>query len=85
MTDYHRFLNPNDVVAISFWIISIAMVAATVFFLMESFNVGYHWKTSLNVSAMVSLVAAVHYFHMREYLIIRHGSPIFYRYIDTDS
>ena len=27
------FLDPNDPVAISFWIISIAMVAATVFFL----------------------------------------------------
>ena len=28
----HGFLNPNDAVAISFWIISISMVAATVFF-----------------------------------------------------
>ena len=34
--DLHGFLNPNDSVAISFWIISIAMVAATVFFLMEA-------------------------------------------------
>ena len=82
MTDYHGFLNPNDAVAISFWIISIAMVAATVFFLMESLNVGYHWKTSMNVGALVTLVAAVHYFYMREYWIIMHGSPILYRYID---
>merc|ERR1712216_498752 len=82
MTDYHGFLNPNDAVAISFWIISIAMVAATVFFLMESMNVGYHWKTSMNVGALVTLVAAVHYFYMREYWIIMHGSPILYRYID---
>merc|ERR1712028_83409 len=82
MTDYHGFLNPNDTVAISFWIISIAMVAATVFFLMESLNVGYHWKTSMNVGALVTLVAAVHYFYMREYWIILHGSPILYRYID---
>ena len=29
-------LDPSDFVGISFWIISIAMVAATVFFLMES-------------------------------------------------
>ena len=55
MVDYHGFLNPSDGVAISFWIISIAMVAATVFFLMESMNVGYHWKT-LNVSAPVTLL-----------------------------
>jgi len=78
----HGFLNPNDAVAISFWIISISMVAATVFFLMESMNVGYHWKTSLNVGALVTLVAAVHYFYMREFWIIVHGSPILYRYID---
>merc|ERR1712156_1417370 len=59
------FLDPNDPVAISFWIISIAMVAATVFFLMESTAVSFHWKTSLNVGALVTLVAAVHYFYMR--------------------
>merc|ERR1712023_524281 len=82
MTDYHGFLNPGDAVAISFWIISIAMVAATVFFLMESMVVGYHWKTSMNVGALVTLVAAVHYFYMREYWVIMHGSPILYRYID---
>merc|ERR1711981_1376485 len=58
----HGFLNPNDPVAISFWIISISMVASTVFFLMESMAVGGHWKTSMNVGALVTLVAAVHYF-----------------------
>jgi len=76
------FLNPNDPVAISFWIISIAMVAATVFFLMESMAVGSHWKTSLNVGALVTLVAAVHYFYMREYWVQLGGTPIVYRYID---
>merc|ERR1712217_1002193 len=76
------FLNPNDPVAISFWIISIAMVAATVFFLMESTNVGHHWKTSMNVGALVTLVAAVHYFYMREFWVQIGTSPIVYRYID---
>jgi len=78
----HGFLNPNDAVAISFWIISISMVAATVFFLMESMNVAYHWKTSMNVGALVTLVAAVHYFYMREFWVTIHSSPILYRYID---
>jgi len=76
------FLNPNDPVAISFWIISIAMVAATVFFLMESMAVGLHWKTSMNVGALVTLVAAVHYFYMREFWVQIGSSPIVYRYID---
>merc|ERR1712151_85773 len=76
------FLDPNDPVAISFWIISIAMVAATFFFLMESTAVSFHWKTSLNVGALVTLVAAVHYFYMREYWVQLGSSPIVYRYID---
>merc|ERR1740127_211306 len=80
--DLKGFLNPNDPVAISFWIISIAMVAATVFFLMESMAVGLHWKTSMNVGALVTLVAAVHYFYMREFWVQIGTSPIVYRYID---
>merc|ERR1712031_110735 len=78
----HGFLDPNDAVAISFWIISISMVASTVFFLMECIAVGYHWKTSMNVGALVTLVAAVHYFYMREFWVIIGSSPILYRYID---
>ena len=65
----HGFLDPNDPVAISFWIISISMVAATVFFLVESTTVNVHWKTSMNVGALVTLVAAVHYFYMREFWV----------------
>jgi len=76
------FLDPNDAVAISFWIISIAMIASTVFFLMESMSVGYHWKTSMHVGALVTLVAAVHYMYMREFWVQIHASPILYRYID---
>merc|ERR1712100_626004 len=53
-----------------------------VFFLMESMNVAYHWKTSMNVGALVTLVAAVHYFYMREFWVTLHSSPILYRYID---
>merc|ERR1712093_664302 len=72
----------GDIVAISFWIISISMVAATVFFLMEALTVDMHWKTSMHVGALVTLVAAVHYFYMREFWIMIHSSPILYRYID---
>merc|ERR1719415_228557 len=78
----HGFLDPNDPVAISFWIISISMVAATTFFLMESMAVSSHWKTSMNVGALVTLVAGVHYFYMREFWVVVGTSPILYRYID---
>merc|ERR1719456_1041935 len=58
------------------------MVAGTVFFLNESMAVNRAWKTSLNVGALVTLVAAVHYFYMREYWVQIGSSPIVYRYID---
>merc|ERR1712072_344638 len=76
------FLNADDPVAISFWIISIAMIAATFFFLMEALTVKTHWKTSLHVGALVTLVAAVHYLYMREYWVKFQQSPIVYHYID---
>merc|ERR1712057_133325 len=50
--------------------------------LMEALVVDTHWKTSMNVGALVTLVAAVHYFYMREFWIQIHSSPILYRYID---
>merc|ERR1712159_793606 len=58
------------------------MVASTVFFLMESMNVNAHWRTSMNVGALVTLIAAVHYFYMREFWVKLGTSPIVYRYID---
>merc|ERR1712227_433762 len=60
----------------------IAMIAATVFFLAETATVVSHWKTSLHVGALVTLVAAVHYMYMREYWVQVHASPIVYRYVD---
>jgi bacteriorhodopsin len=76
------FLQPDDGVAISFWIISIAMIAATVFFFAEAGTVSSHWKTSLHVGGLVTLVAGVHYMYMREYWVQVHASPIVYRYVD---
>jgi len=75
-------LDPFDAVAISFWIVSIAMIATTAFIMWESLFIGFHWKTSLNVGALVTLIAAVHYLYMREYWVTVHASPIVYRYID---
>merc|ERR1739838_885945 len=76
------FLAPHDIVAISFWIISIAMIASTFFFMLQAQTVSNHWKTSLHVGPLVTLVAAVHYMYMREYWVQVHKSPIVYRYVD---
>ena len=75
-------LEPNDPVGITFWLISIAMVAATVFFLMESLRVDGKWRTSLIVGGLVTLVAAVHYFYMRDVWVATGASPTVFRYVD---
>ncbi len=75
-------LEPNDPVGITFWIISIAMVAASVFFLMESLRFSGKWRTSMVVGALVTLVAAVHYFYMRDVWVSTGASPTVFRYVD---
>merc|ERR1711998_523203 len=76
------FLGQHDFAAVTFWIISIAMIAATVFFFAEASTVKDHWRTSLHVGGLVTLVAGVHYMYMREYWVQLHKSPVVYRYVD---
>jgi bacteriorhodopsin len=75
-------LNPADYVGVSFWIISAAMVAATFFFWVERDRAVGKWKTSLTVAAMVTGIAAIHYFYMREVWVISGDSPTVFRYVD---
>jgi bacteriorhodopsin len=75
-------LESSDFVGMSFWLISMALVASTVFFFIERDRVNAKWKTSLTVSGLVTLVAAVHYFYMRDYWISTNTSPTVFRYID---
>jgi bacteriorhodopsin len=75
-------LASDDFVGISFWLISMALVASTAFFFIETQRVEGKWKTSLTVSGLVTLVAAVHYFYMRDVWIATGETPTVYRYID---
>lgn len=77
-----KMLNPADYVGVSFWIISAAMVAATFFFWVERDRAHGKWKTSLTVAAMVTGIAAIHYFYMREVWAMTGESPTVFRYVD---
>jgi bacteriorhodopsin len=77
-----KTLESSDFVGISFWLISMALVAATAFFFLETQRVAGKWKTSLTVSGLVTLVAATHYFYMRDVWIATGSTPTVYRYID---
>lgn len=75
-------LATNDYVGISFWMISIALAATTGFLVIERKSVLPKWKLPVSVSALVTGIAASHYFYMRQVWVSTGDSPIVYRYID---
>ena len=75
-------LASDDFVGISFWVISMGMLAATAFFFMERGSVASGWKTSVTVAGLVTGIAFIHYMYMRGVWVQTGESPTVYRYID---
>lgn len=76
-------LKAGDAVGFTFFTGYMSMFAATVFFFLERTNVDGKWKTSLLVSGLITMIAAVHYYYMRDYYLMTDGdSPTEFRYID---
>ena len=75
-------LASDDFVGISFWIISMGMLAATAFFFLERGSVAAGWKTSVTVAGLVTGIAFIHYVYMRGVWVQTGDSPTVYRYID---
>ena len=72
----------NNYVAFTFFVGTMAMMAASVFFFFELSNVEKKWRTSILVSGLITFIAAVHYYYMRGYNLETGQSPIFFRYVD---
>jgi sensory rhodopsin len=75
-------LKPGDYVGFTFFIGSMAMLASTVFFFVQIGLVEGKWKNSLLVSGLITGIAAVHYFYMRNFWAEFQQSPTEFRYID---
>ena len=75
-------LQTNDFVGISFWLVSMGMIACTVFFFAERGTVAASWRTSISVAGLFTGVAFVHYMYMREIWVTTGDTPTVYRYID---
>ena len=75
-------LQTSDVTGVTFWLVTAAMLAATVFFFVERDRVHGKWKTSLSVAGLVTGVAFWHYLYMRGVWVETGTSPTVYRYID---
>lgn len=75
-------LDSNDFVGISFWLVTAAMLAATVFFFMERSSVEGKWKTSLTIAGLICGIAFWHYLYMRGVWVETGETPTVFRYID---
>ena len=83
----------DDYVGFTFFVGCMAMMAASVFFFFSMNSVDKKWRTSILISALITFIAAVHYWYMRDYWILTYNpakdgvpaggeSPIFFRYVD---
>jgi sensory rhodopsin len=77
-----KAIDPNNYVAFTFFIGTMAMMAAAVFFFMEVGGTSPQWRTSVLVSGLITFIAAVHYYYMRGYNLDTGDSPTFFRYVD---
>ena len=72
----------DNYVAFTFFVGTMAMMAAAVFFFMDTGSTAPQWRTSVLVSGLITFIAAVHYYYMRGYNLDTGDSPTFFRYVD---
>ena len=72
----------DDLVGVSFWVISMGMLAATAFFFLERGSVASNWRTTLTVAGIVTGVTFITYLYVRNIYIGQGEALILYRYVD---
>ncbi len=75
-------IKSGDYVGFTFFIGSMAMMAATVFFFFQTTQVEGKWRDSMLIAGLITFIAAVHYFYMRDFWAETGTSPTEFRYID---
>jgi len=72
----------DDFVGMTFWLISMGMLAATVFFFMERGGVATVWKTPVTLAGLITGIAFINYIHVRGVWVQTGELQIVYRYIE---
>ena len=76
------FLQVGDLTGFSFFLASMALLAATVFFVLERGSLNVKWKLSMTVATLITGIAALHYYYMKHAWLLSSSSPTEIRYID---
>ena len=88
MTNFNLFaglvskMASDDYVGFTFFVGCMAMMAASAFFFLSLNQFDKKWRTSVLISGLITFIAAVHYFYMKEYWAEVGESPTFFRYVD---
>ncbi len=82
LSDMTSKIVATDYVGFTFFVGSMAMMAASAFFFLSLNQFDKKWRTSVLVSGLITFIAAVHYFYMRDYWAANMESPTFFRYVD---
>ena len=72
----------DDYVGFTFFVGCMAMMAASAFFFLSMSSFDKKQRTSILVSGLITFIAAVHYYYMRDYWATNMESPTFFRYVD---
>lgn len=75
-------LLPTDIVGGSFWLMSMAMIGAAVFFLLERNKVDSRWHTTMTLLGVVMLVSSIFYYYITNMWVSTGTAPIILRYVD---
>ena len=78
----NQLLLPYDIVGGSFWLISVGMIGATLFFFFERSKVSVRWHTPMTMIAVVCLMSSIHYFFVKNLWVVSGQAPTLLRYID---
>jgi bacteriorhodopsin len=75
-------LQPDDFVGFTFWFITIASLATTLFLFIERGSVASGWRLSITVSGIVTVVAFIHSIYVSNIWITTGDAPTIYRYLE---
>ena len=72
----------DDFVGMTFWLISMGMLAATVFFFMERGEAATGWKTPITLAGLITGIAFINYMYVRGVWVQTGELQIVFRYIE---
>ena len=66
----NKLLLPQDIVGGSFWLISVAMIGAAIFFFLERGRLSNRWATVMNLIGVIALMSSIHYFYAKNLWVL---------------